>query len=604
MAALHSLLAVYGAFDESVEDANDPQWTAKVEQFLPGTTGEGQRGWYKEVQKLVRRLAPDPSKAQFPDLNAALAELSNIANDMTERAYGVAPSPEIARDQTRMTEPPTGPDLSSNKTDSPFDQTDNPDVPQQSDQGQQRNQAGTAPPLSNTHICELIYIAAVIRKLAPDTPATRPKLSAFTPGLGVAELQGTFGVAGDPLDNIFRLAAAPSPQPEGTPGQFSAQMAAAPEIRIADLQQLLHAQFTDYQSWPTVMTNALAAKLVDPHVATTPIPLVGVTTAAVTADRGSTASTAVAEIGDNYCAVLTTDSWRKTEGLTVDKVKNIVDPCNWDQLLTYFCEMDRLPPDSRYASQVLEHVSTDKDIYRLKTALKYWKHNFEGGGILNYELADDRACLGDSGLVLVDNGYIHISGNTAEGGVRIRTSKVVAIQGCSVTAIAMFALKLGWAALSDSMLFGNALHPPRGAALREWSTNPEKPHGEPEKSSETPTPEEPAPPRLPPGARGMLVKQAARAWATCVEDVTTSTAVIVDKLYKGKLTAADMVKYSTELGGRLASEPWRLLDQLSKSVPTAPTDTTPPKAAAATPPKGTTPPKDKPRVEGGDDDTF
>ena len=80
MAALHSLLALYGAFDQSVVEANDPGWTARVAQFLPATTGENQRGWFSEVKRLVDQLAPDVSAAQFPGVEAALDDLTAVAN--------------------------------------------------------------------------------------------------------------------------------------------------------------------------------------------------------------------------------------------------------------------------------------------------------------------------------------------------------------------------------------------------------------------------------------------------------------------------------------------------------------------------------------------
>ena len=77
MAALHSLLALYGAFDQSVVEANDPGWTAKVAQFLPWTTEENQRGWFSELKRLVNRVAPG---AEFPGVETALEDLTEVAN--------------------------------------------------------------------------------------------------------------------------------------------------------------------------------------------------------------------------------------------------------------------------------------------------------------------------------------------------------------------------------------------------------------------------------------------------------------------------------------------------------------------------------------------
>ena len=57
MAVLRSLLAMYGAFDQVATQTQDPEMRAMVEKILPGTTGPGQRGWYKEIQDFVRRNA-------------------------------------------------------------------------------------------------------------------------------------------------------------------------------------------------------------------------------------------------------------------------------------------------------------------------------------------------------------------------------------------------------------------------------------------------------------------------------------------------------------------------------------------------------------------
>jgi hypothetical protein len=44
----------------------------------------------------------------------------------------------------------------------------------------------------------------------------------------------------------------------------------------------------------------------------------------------------------------------------------------------------------------------------------------------------------------------------------------------------------------------------------------------------------------------------------------------MNKWYQRELTIQDMVEYTTALGGRLASEPWRYLDEMSKRLPATP----------------------------------
>jgi hypothetical protein len=515
MAALHSLLAIYGAFDQSVVEANDPGWTARVEQFLPGTTGENQRGWFSELKNLVNRLAPNVTAAEFPDVVDALDELTNVANDMSGGDFPVS-----------ETEPP---------------------------------------PLTTTDIAKLLYIFAVGFTLAPEAPRTSVNFSAFAVP-GPDRVEAILGLAAEPRTTIYR-AAGPGPRTDEDRAE-----------QIAGLLDLILTEFTSFQSWSGVMTSALNRGLVSLEVATAPIPLAGIVVAgAEQFHKGSRAAAAVTQIDANYCAVMTTDCWQEEKGLTVDRVKAIVDPRNWARLHPFFCQMDDKPPDGRGASQVLEHVSTDKASYHLKTALKNWRKDFGGGAILNYELADTdtRVGTGDSGLVLVDSGYIHISENKlADGtpkGVRIRTSKMVAIEGTSVTATAIFMLSLGWAAAGHAMLFDNAVNPPGGGSLVPWSTNPEKPPGSTGAGAGG-TPRQPGspPPQLPAGATGALVKEAARIWADCVQATTTDATKIMNKWYKGGLTIQDLLEYTTALGGRLASEPWRYIDEMSKRLPATP----------------------------------
>jgi hypothetical protein len=521
MTALHSLLAVYGAIDESVVQAKDPEWSALVERYLPGTTGENQRGWFADIQRLVGRLAVDPAGAGFKPLADALSELNAEAGQMrppqdTGKKPRRGPAPK-ADDST----PPAG------------------DAPP------------TPAPLTIGHIGQALYVTAVVRKLAPHAPATSVD---FTP---IAEDSVN-------LDDIFGLA-----------GELPLQAGPTSPSRIQQLKELLESDaFTGLDAWPNLMQTAVAAEiaLVTKEVAVVPpFCVVGTSRSAVTDTGTATATAAVTLIDDHYCAVLTTDSWRNTPGLTVDKVKRIVDPRNWDKLCAFFCQMDPLPPDSDGASQVLEHVSTNKDVYRMKTALKNWRRDYEGGGIVNYELADNREGTGDSQLVLVDSGFIHISKNVkddgTENGVRIKTSKMVAIQGASVTATAIFVPLMGWAAIGDSMLFDNATRPEGElGTLETWTTSPEAPAGGPAGA----IPADELPPELPPDSRGLLVAEAIRMLAKSIDQTSTTTAALVDKWYSGNLTLPDIVRHSTELGGRLASEPWRFLAELSNQIGTAP----------------------------------
>ncbi len=70
----YSLLALYAALDKLVME--HPDRADEVEQYLPGTTGPGQRGWSTQIEAMVARLSRDPSTAEFPDAYAALNTLT------------------------------------------------------------------------------------------------------------------------------------------------------------------------------------------------------------------------------------------------------------------------------------------------------------------------------------------------------------------------------------------------------------------------------------------------------------------------------------------------------------------------------------------------
>jgi hypothetical protein len=66
---LFYLLALYAELDRAVLESENPDITATVEGFLPGTTGEDQRGWSRDLQNFLGR--------EFPDVDAALSAIAS-----------------------------------------------------------------------------------------------------------------------------------------------------------------------------------------------------------------------------------------------------------------------------------------------------------------------------------------------------------------------------------------------------------------------------------------------------------------------------------------------------------------------------------------------
>lgn len=63
MSKLHAQLALFGVIDEIVMRTSDPRIAAEIEKFLPGTTGPGQRGWYRELTRFISQDALLPKSA-------------------------------------------------------------------------------------------------------------------------------------------------------------------------------------------------------------------------------------------------------------------------------------------------------------------------------------------------------------------------------------------------------------------------------------------------------------------------------------------------------------------------------------------------------------
>jgi hypothetical protein len=158
----------------------------------------------------------------------------------------------------------------------------------------------------------------------------------------------------------------------------------------------------------------------------------------------------------------------------------------------------------------------------------------------------------------------------------------------------MFTISLGWAAVSNAMLFDNAVNQPKGDPLVGWKESPETVSGgsggvPPGGASGQPPPG----PQIPVGASAVLIKEAASMWADCVEATANDATNMMSKWYKGQLTMQDVVDYTSAVGGRLASEPWRYLNRVSKQVPATPS---PP---STTPSPPSTPQDKADKAEGG-----
>lgn len=511
MAVGHSLLAVYGAFDQVVMENPDSQVREQIEQFLPGTTGPGQRGWYAEIQDFVRRHATDPAAAEFPTLDEALDELTGGGGGFDAASQVMGP-----RERARLT-----------------------------------------------------YATAAMRSLIGTDLVPRERIPVLET-VDTTRLDEALGQAGD--DNALSSAdSAPMPR----------------HGRVDRLNEMTQA-FTGRGDWAVMMAQAADEGLVAPQVAAIPaISVHGESTGPVVrmdnapdALRGEYRGKCTGEVieSDGVLAALLTTEFERS-AISIDQVKAIVDPLNWDNCNTFFVDMQKLKPAAG-RSQVLELVSTDKDLYVIKTALKYWKQERGGSAIINYDLADKRKGTGDTGQVRVDSGYIVLIPTNDGQGTRVLTSKMVAIDGLSPTAVAIYASVLGWVSIGEMMMFDCAL---RGGALQDaddalvpWQLSPEPdPAGQGSNRASATTASDDGGAGVPPVA-GILMAEASTRMADFIESTTKDAVVIADKWVKGDLSVKEMVDYTSKVGAQLASEPWRLLQDMLNRVPTRPAAGSPP----------------------------
>jgi hypothetical protein len=402
---LQSQLAFFGAIDEAVLFAkqgggdNPDAVLRTVGTLLPGTTGFGQAGWYRELEQFANRpgvrIARSPTR--FPNVADALQYLQ--ASTAEERMQLATASLETQPSSESDTEPPGG---------------TSPETP--STPAQLPERVGTYDAFHDPVLARSVYAAIVLAKIA-DLGGTPPSLREMT------ELPAQIMAA---AVNFWR----------GTPEQFDA----ANPLADPTVQNLLDQAggVESRQQW-----HVLAATQVDPKFADQSLPCFGT----------------LEDDGGQYCSTLYTNA--TDDDLSVNDIERIIDPRNWCLCCKFFCKVvAQQPPYAQHGwSRILETIGPECDEWCLKTALLFYYGRDAGGGIfVNYDLDTNRK--DDTGLVEVDNGYIWVTPlngtDPAQKGVRIRTSKQERVQGLSPTATSALGCLLGWGDAAHELLAGTA----------------------------------------------------------------------------------------------------------------------------------------------------
>lgn len=452
MGKLHSQLALFGSIDELVVERDDPETTATVEKFLPGTTGPRQRGWYGELKELMNRHSITGDPVHFPSREEALADLTSrppLSNRAILDILGDTDDIEISSgglpDAPRYRRGFTAAELAEFCGPAGLDEPDNDDV------------------LPTSVLARAIYAGTVLSRIGVDDPVAQRPTPAVTARWGdatVLELHRRgFPVADGPLTRLMAMAAPPMSvgslrlrysDCDADAMFIEPQLKYLGEIltRGPALKKVLSESellAPGRRGWADLMREQRRYKLVRDDIADYPAPCVG----------------QLRTINGMLCTVVSTEVCDRNH--TLAQLGDIVDPVNWKQTLpSFFCAMEAQSPTTTDAgwNRVLEVVSTECSEYRLKTALKYWNARRTGNGLLvNYDLDDRRD--GDSGMVEVDSGYIWIT-EAAGGGVRIKTSKTLHIRGLSPTATAALACFSGWAQVGIDMMINGADRPNMG----------------------------------------------------------------------------------------------------------------------------------------------
>lgn len=262
----------------------------------------------------------------------------------------------------------------------------------------------------------------------------------------------------------------------------------------------------------------------------------------------------------------------RSDEVTLNNLKKIIHPLNWPQNSPdFFLSMAENGAELPQGwHPVLEKVCLIPDLqipgFEMTTPLKYRTCDDPvnpSEAHVDYDFDESRFDSGDH-KVRVDRGFINMlatspGGNPALPGVRVRTIKVVHIEGISPFLQERLVCVSGYGTFSSNFLFGPALNPPAaavpftGPAANERAPAAQPAAGAPaQPGGDSPTPT----PHAVPGAVMM--------WTDTLQDLTTDYVGLAEKWCDGALNMTDIVDFSKRVGGKLASAPLEFLQAMNK----------------------------------------
>ncbi|HEY2198782.1 MAG TPA: hypothetical protein VGH69_13965 [Mycobacterium sp.] len=469
MAALRSLLALYGALDEAIIRSEDPQVAATVDAFMPMASAN--TGWYSEIETFFFGADARP----VPNLNDALTE---IVIDI----------------------------LGGN-------------------------------PLTTAQKSRLFFaVSAITRVRQVAGPSVFPSLpeSASPPESDSSEPD-------DPFNNwlAYALAAVGPEHISDDERRFQAlSFQDQVPYRLPNRQSFYAFRaFSAEQEW--IVAETLKIPLCD---------------------------TSVVKIDGIESVVIDTET--SSDDVSLNQLKAVVNPYNWHKNYPdFFCDMIACRPPERGDGwrRVLEKVGFCKyGGLNLSTLLKYVttedpKKPYEAR--LDYDLDEPRGPEGD-GQVTVDRGFINMwstVNNANANGVRVRTRKVVHINGFLPYAQARLVCITGYASASNEFLFGPAADPPPGAEEFKFYDTGVHPATADETVHLTAAGTGTGPPPT-----NHVGTTAVKLWTETVRDLTTNYFNLAGKWMTGSLQVDDVADYGKQITSRLVKAPMDFVEAVSK----------------------------------------
>lgn len=254
------------------------------------------------------------------------------------------------------------------------------------------------------------------------------------------------------------------------------------------------------------------------------------------------------------CAVIDTNL--TSNDISLNQLKAIVNPFNWNENYpAFFLKMApfRDPFRSDGWRRVIETVGFGEiDSLDITTALKYHTTDRTLQASLDYDLDDPTPGPGD-GQVLVDRGYINMwatNGAPDRPGVRVRTRKVIHIDGLSPYAQTRWVCLTGYGTASSEFLFGPAENKPDDPRPFEYYKHDQRPKEDPETSDS--------------GTSTHVVATAVDLWTDAVQDMASDYFDMAEKWMAGGLRLTDITDFSQKVTGRLVNSPLEFLERVSQ----------------------------------------